>query len=215
MDEVDSYWQQGSPTADEDGAVRTRLKRQRSARRSQMLPDVACRRLHERSEDREVASRVMAGDARDEDDATSKRLRAWLRSQRSSLTAGPFGLSAARLVEQLQQLVSRELDLLVTPLGRPVLAGDQPASMEAAKVAVDERVARLRLVGGAFGEPEVPLRVLLPGVRRVGTCSRRRPWAEPRPTRCRGRTGGSRMSWRARSTARLLTVYDATACIVA
>jgi hypothetical protein len=37
--------------------------------------------------------------------------------------------------------------------------------MEAAEVAVHECVTRLRVVGGPFGEPEVPLAVLISGVR--------------------------------------------------
>src|ERR671939_1323604 len=37
--------------------------------------------------------------------------------------------------------------------------------MHAAKVSVDERVPRLRLVGRADGQPEVPRRVLVPAVR--------------------------------------------------
>ena len=57
-----------------------------------------------------------------------------------------------------------ELDLLVAPLGCPVVAGDQPHSMHAAEVAVHERVPGLRLLGGAFGEAEVPGGVFLPGV---------------------------------------------------
>src|SRR4051812_45627607 len=58
-----------------------------------------------------------------------------------------------------------ELDLLVTPFGRAVVAGDDPGAVDAAEVAVDERVARFGLVVGALGEPQVPRRVLLPRVR--------------------------------------------------
>src|SRR5919106_4163186 len=71
-------------------------------------------------------------------------------------------VSHAQRVEPLQQLVRDELDLLVAPLGCAVVAGDQAHAMDPAEVAVDERVAGLRLVGGALGEPEGPLRVLLP-----------------------------------------------------
>ena len=60
--------------------------------------------------------------------------------------------------------MSRQLDLLVAPLGCPVLARDQPGPVQTPEVAVDERVPRLRLVGRAFGEAEVPLRILGPGV---------------------------------------------------
>ena len=49
-----------------------------------------------------------------------------------------------------------ELDLLVAPLGRPVLTGDQPHPVNAPEVAVDEAVTRLRLVGSALREPEMP-----------------------------------------------------------
>jgi hypothetical protein len=58
--------------------------------------------------------------------------------------------------------VRGELDLLVPPLGRAVVAGDQPGAVQAAQVAVDERVPGLRLVRRALGQPEVPLGVLLP-----------------------------------------------------
>jgi hypothetical protein len=51
--------------------------------------------------------------------------------------------SAADAVEVLQQVVRRELDLLVAPLGGAVDARDQPAAVDPAEVAVDERVARL------------------------------------------------------------------------
>ena len=67
-------------------------------------------------------------------------------------------------IEVLEEVVCCELDLLVTPLGCPVVAGDQPHSMHAAEVAVHERVPGLRLLGGAFGEAEVPGGVFLPGV---------------------------------------------------
>ena len=42
--------------------------------------------------------------------------------------------SGALLVEPLQQVVSRELDLLVAPLGGPVQAGDQAHPVDAAEV---------------------------------------------------------------------------------
>ena len=57
-----------------------------------------------------------------------------------------------------------ELDLLVPPLGGAVVAGDQAHPVQPPEVAVHERVARLRLVGGALGQPEVPERVVLEGV---------------------------------------------------
>ena len=80
--------------------------------------------------------------------------------------AGPRGRRglAGGLVEQLQQVVGRELDVLVPPLAGPVDAGDQAGAVHAAQVAVHERVARLGLVVGTLGEPEVPGGVLVPGV---------------------------------------------------
>ena len=58
-----------------------------------------------------------------------------------------------------------KLDLLVAPLGRAVVAGDQAYPVEPPEVAVHECVARLRLVGGALGQAEVPGRVLRESVR--------------------------------------------------
>ena len=98
--------------------------------------------------------------------------------------------SGARVVEELQQLVSRELDLFVTPLGGAIVAGDQACSMQTPEVAVHERIAGLRLIRGTFGKAEMPLAVFLP---RVGLEERWR----------------LSMSWRAFSTARSLTTYDA------
>src|SRR5262249_34824411 len=69
-------------------------------------------------------------------------------------------------VEQLQELVCGELDRLVAPLGCAVVAGDDAGPVDAAEVAVDERVACLRPVVRAVGEPEVPGGVLVPRVRR-------------------------------------------------
>ena len=57
-----------------------------------------------------------------------------------------------------------ELDLLVSPLGCPVVAGDQPHSMHAAEVAVHEGVPRLGFLGRAVGETEMPGGVLVPRV---------------------------------------------------
>src|SRR6266511_4353467 len=73
--------------------------------------------------------------------------------------------SAGLSVEVLQELVCCEFDLLVPPLCGTVVAGDQPHSVQTAEVAVDKRVARLRLLGRAVGEAEMPGVVLLPGVR--------------------------------------------------
>ena len=57
-----------------------------------------------------------------------------------------------------------ELDVLVAPLGRPVDAGDQAGPVDPPEVAEHEGVAGLRLVGRADGQPEMPCRVLVPGV---------------------------------------------------
>jgi hypothetical protein len=67
------------------------------------------------------------------------------------------GALRALPVEQLQQLVGGQLDFLVSPLGGSVVAGDQAGPVDSAEVAVDERVPGLCLVGGALGQPEVPL----------------------------------------------------------
>ena len=58
-----------------------------------------------------------------------------------------------------------ELDLLVPPLGGPVVAGDQAHPVHPSEVAVHESVACLRLVGGALGQAEVPERVVRKFVR--------------------------------------------------
>ena len=83
---------------------------------------------------------------------------------RSSPPPDASAAQALVLVEELEQLVRGELDLLVPPLRGAVLGGDQTGAMQAAKVAEDERVAGLRLVARAFGEPEMPLAVLVPRV---------------------------------------------------
>jgi len=60
--------------------------------------------------------------------------------------------------------VGGSLNLLVSPLGGSIEAGDQAASMKTAEITVDERVSRLGLVGGAIGHPEEPARIVLPRV---------------------------------------------------
>jgi hypothetical protein len=54
-----------------------------------------------------------------------------------------------------------KLHLLVPPLRGPVVAGDQTHPVHTAEIAVDERVARLRLLGRALGKAEMPRGVLL------------------------------------------------------
>ena len=78
---------------------------------------------------------------------------------------GAAASSGALSVEVLQELVRCELDLLVPPLRRTVLAGDQSHPVQTAEVAVDKRVARLRLLGRALRKAEMPGGVLLRGVR--------------------------------------------------
>ena len=58
-----------------------------------------------------------------------------------------------------------ELDVLVPPLGSPVLTGDDAHAVQTAEVAVDEGVPRLGVVVGAIGEPEMPPGVFLSRVR--------------------------------------------------
>ena len=82
----------------------------------------------------------------------------------AATSSNGFASRAADLVEQLQEVMRGELDLLVAPLRRAVYARDQTGAMDAAEVAVHERVTRLRLSRRAFGEAEVPLGVLLPAV---------------------------------------------------
>jgi hypothetical protein len=84
---------------------------------------------------------------------------------RGAEARGAAPSSGARSVEVLQELVRCELDLLVPPLRGSVVAGDQPHPVQTAEVAVDERVARLRLLGHALGDAEMPGGVLVPGVR--------------------------------------------------
>jgi len=57
-----------------------------------------------------------------------------------------------------------KLDLLLAPLGRPVLAGDQPGSMDAPKIAIDERISGLGLITRFVVEAEVPFGIVIPGV---------------------------------------------------
>jgi hypothetical protein len=70
--------------------------------------------------------------------------------------------SGSGSIQELQQLVRRQLDLLVSPLGGAVVAGDQARAVQAAEVSVDEGVTRLGLLRSALGEAEVPLRVVAP-----------------------------------------------------
>ena len=102
------------------------------------------------------------------------------------------GGSGVAGVEALQQVVGGQFDRLVPPLGGPVHAGDEAGAVHPPEVAVDERVARLRLVVGPVGEAEVPRRVLVPRVGLEERVLRVGGRAARRPSRCRGRTGGPR-----------------------
>jgi hypothetical protein len=53
-----------------------------------------------------------------------------------------------------------ELNLLVPPFGGAVMAGDQSHPVQPPEITVDKPVARLRLVGRALGQAEMPGRVL-------------------------------------------------------
>ena len=57
-----------------------------------------------------------------------------------------------------------QLNLLVAPLGRSVLAGDQPGSVDAAKIAINERVSALGLIIRFVVKAEVPISVVVPGM---------------------------------------------------
>src|SRR5262249_22240096 len=73
--------------------------------------------------------------------------------------------SRSPVVKVLQELVRGELDLLMPPLGGPVVACDDAHAMDATEIPVDKRVPGLGVVGGTVGEPEMPSGVFLPRVR--------------------------------------------------
>src|SRR5262249_25907448 len=73
--------------------------------------------------------------------------------------------SRSLVVQVLQELVRGELDLLMPPLGRPVVACDDAHAMDATEIPVDKRVPGLGVGGGTVGEPEMPSGVFLPPVR--------------------------------------------------
>ena len=116
------------------------------------------------------------------------RLPATIRRLSGDSTPG----SAADAVEVLQEVVRRELDLLVAPLGGAVDARDQPAAVDPAEVAVDERVARLGLLRGALRQPEEPAAVVLPAVVLEVRVLRVRLGLRRRPSRCAARTAARR-----------------------
>jgi hypothetical protein len=111
-------------------------------------------------------------------------------------------------VEELQEFVGGQLDLLVPPLGRAEVAGDDARAVQAAEVAEYEGVAGLRLVRGAVGEPKMPLPYSSHEcVSRKRFSSSARGCASPQSlssTYCRDSI--RRRAWR---TARSLTLYEA------
>jgi hypothetical protein len=64
----------------------------------------------------------------------------------------------------LEEVVGSELHFFVSPLGSAIAAGDEPHPVETAEVAVDEGISAFGLIGRPDREPEVPLRIVLPGV---------------------------------------------------
>jgi hypothetical protein len=72
--------------------------------------------------------------------------------------------SRARLVQQLEEIVSGELDVLVTPLCGAIDAGDPLVRWIRRKSPVDKRVAGLGFVCRSLGQPEMPCGVVLPAV---------------------------------------------------
>ena len=62
----------------------------------------------------------------------------------------------------LKELVCSKLDLLVSPLGGPVLACDQAHPMDTSEVAIDERVPSLGVIRRTLGKPQVPRAVVVP-----------------------------------------------------
>ena len=119
---------------------------------------------HERPSHRDTGSDVArhagAGDAAaqraDRRDAVGRRrvrcrsrarrgqraMRGLLAAALAPLTRAPRATpSGAPLVDRLEQVVRRELDLLVPPLGGTVVAGDDAAAMDATEVTEDEGVS--------------------------------------------------------------------------
>src|SRR6186997_2776106 len=82
------------------------------------------------------------------------------RSPRPRSAADDPGLA----VEVLQKPMRRQLDLLVPELRRPVMDRDDSRPMHPPKVAEHECVPSFRAVRSAFGEAELPRRILLPRV---------------------------------------------------
>ena len=85
------------------------------------------------------------------------------------------------LVEILQQIMSGRLDVLMPPLGGAVDAGDQAGGVETSKIPVHKGIPRLRVVRCALGQSEMPLAVLVPGVRLRGRRFARRHAGGPPP----------------------------------
>ena len=69
------------------------------------------------------------------------------------------------VVEVLQELMGSELDLLVSPLGGTVLAGDQAHPVDALEVAIDECVSGVGVAARIVGESQMRRGVVVPGMR--------------------------------------------------
>src|ERR1700712_662937 len=95
----------------------------------------------------------------------SERSRRSVRIQPGKSNSRAADALRAGVVEVLQKIVCRQFDVLVAPLGSPVLTGDEAHPVQAPEVAVDEGVAPLGLVGCPIREAEVPRAVLVPRVR--------------------------------------------------
>src|SRR5688572_1381113 len=101
---------------------------------------------------------TFARGAADAKSATLGRRGQAARSGKVKRLASPPTLS----VKVLQQLMSGELDLFVSPLRCAVDACDQPRPMEPAEVAIDEPVPCLGLLCCSVSQAQVPLRILVP-----------------------------------------------------
>src|SRR5436190_21315017 len=92
------------------------------------------------------------------------------RTRRGPSLSGRFERSG---VEILEEPMSCQLDLLVTPFRGSEMAGDDAGPMDPTEIAEDEAVSRLGAVGGVNRQSQMPGRVPLPGVRREEAVLRR------------------------------------------
>jgi hypothetical protein len=73
--------------------------------------------------------------------------------------------STSCIVEVLQELMGRKLDVFMTPLCRPVLTSDQAHPMDAAEVSINERIPRFGLIACTISESEMPFAMFIPRMR--------------------------------------------------